>query len=643
MKKWTAALSRIFALLLCLSLVSACGTPTKTASVSELTPTPTSLPATPTTALPSSTPTPAQPKLLSLCTGQEPSSLFIYADTSPGAQAVYQAIYDGPVDTRNYQDVPVIFEKLPSLENGGITFEPVEIKPGDTLIDADGNWQTLAVGVRYYPTGCHKGDCALGYSGTDPISIDSMVIRFTLNQRLTWSDGTPLTASDSVYSYQVARELFPAYRPDLINITASYQALDSITIEWRGVPGFQGGLPDTYYFHPLPAHALNGISAQDLFTSEAASRVPLGWGAYTIQEWVPGDHITLQKNPKYFRASEGLPAFENLVVRFVDSSRSGIDALLAGECDLIDETVHVEEQAEEITKLVKDEKAVLFTSPETGWELLMFGIQPYDAARPAPFSDSTVRQAAAYCIDRQALAASIPGAQVMDTYVMPGDPLFNNEVDRYPVDIQKASSLLEAAGWMDADANASTPRVNATGSALSITYLVPDDPLRTASAALIKSSLESCGFQVNMQSLPWDQLMASGPEGQLFGRSFDLAQLGWSADTAPACSLYLSSEIPGPYPEYTKGWGGANASGFQNPDFDAACRLAQLTLPGPDAYQQAQLQAQAIFAKDLPSLPLYSYSSFALARPDLCGIEPAAGTTLLWNLEAVNYGPACGK
>jgi peptide/nickel transport system substrate-binding protein len=160
---------------------------------------------------------------------------------------------------------------------------------------------------------------------------------------------------------------------------------------------------------------------------------------------------------------------------------------------------------------------------------------------------------------------------------------------------------------------------------------------------VIKSSLESCGFQVNTQTIPWDQLMASGPEGPLFGRSFDLAQLGWSAFTAPACSLYLSSEIPGPYPDYTKGWGGANASGYQNPDFDSACRLAQLTLPGSDTYQQVQLQAQAIFAQDLPALPLYSYSSFALARPDLCGIEPAVGTTLLWNLEAVNYGPACGK
>jgi peptide/nickel transport system substrate-binding protein len=273
----------------------------------------------------------------------------------------------------------------------------------------------------------------------------------------------------------------------------------------------------------------------------------------------------------------------------------------------------------------------------------MFGVQPYDATRPAPFSDSSVRQAAASCIDRQALAASIPGAQVMDTYVMSGDPLFNEEIVLYPFDAQIAASLLDSAGWMDADANASTPRVNAGGTVLAITYLVPDDPSRTASAEVIKSSLESCGFQVHLQAVSWDQLMASGPEGPLFGRSFDLAQLGWSTFAAPACTLYLSSEIPGPYPEFLKGWGGANASGYQNPDFDAACKQAQLSLPGTEVYQQAQLQAQLVFAQDLPALPLFSYSNFALARPDLCGIEPVAGTTLLWNLEGVNYGPACVK
>ena len=47
----------------------------------------------------------------------------------------------------------------------------------------------------------------------------------------------------------------------------------------------------------------------------------------------------------------------------------------------------------------------------------------------------------------------------------------------------------------------------------------------------------------------------------------------------PACFLYTSEEIPGPYPQYPKGWGGANASGYSNLQFDLACRQALNSLP----------------------------------------------------------------
>lgn len=639
MHRWITS-SRCLALLGCIILLTSCGTPTATPVTEEETPTP-AVHETATPAPPSPTPTQAQPEFISICTGQEPTSLFIYADTSPGAAAVYQAIYDGPIDQRAYQDVPVILENLPDETNGGIAFAPVEVQAGDLIIDANGDWQTLAAGVQYLPSGCRTADCAAAYAGTEAVSIDQMVIRFTLKAGIHWSDGNALSAEDSVYSFQVARGLYPAYRADLISVTQSYLAIDPVTVEWRGVPGFQGGQPNTYFFHPLPAHKLGLYAAQDLYTTEAASKLPLGWGPYTIHEWTAGDHITLKRNPLYFRAAEGLPAFENLVIRFVDSSRAGVNALLAGECDFIDETVHIEELAAEVSPMVDEGKAVLFTSPETGWEQLSFGILPADPERPAPFASVEVRRAAAYCIDRQALADVTPGAQVMDTYVMPGDPAFNAQAGSYALDLQQAAQLLDAAGWTDVDGDPATPRMNPGGATLAVIYLVPDDPARAAGAEFIASSLESCGFKVDLQTLAWEEIMAAGPDGPVFGRSFDLAQFGWAVSSGPACSLYLSTEVPGPFESFAKGWGGANASGYMNPEYDTACRASLLHLPDSAAHLTAQSLAQEIFAAELPALPLYSYSGYALARPDLCGVEPSAGTPLLWNLEAINYGPGC--
>lgn len=640
MKNWITFAARLTLMITCLALLVSCGDSTRTPGILEPTPsTESTSTAEPSEAAP--TPTLEQPDLLSICIGQEPSSLFIYADTSPGARAVYQAIYDGPVDTRQYVAVPVILEQIPNLDNGGIRYEAVEVKAGDVFIGSNGAWQTLAAGVSYRPSGCHSADCAITYSGSDPASIDRLVFRYSIKQSLTWSDGMALTADDSVYSYEIARQLYPAVQPDLIQITQSYQAVDSITIEWRSVPGFQGGNPAAYFFHPLPRHLWGATAAADLYTSETVNRLPIGWGPYVIQEWVAGDHITLQKNSNYFRLSEGLPNFEHLVFRFVDGSQAGIDALLTGECDLIDETVHVEDLSDETAALVSDEKAALFSSSETGWEQLTFGILPADPARPAPFQDPTVRQAAAYCIDRQAIAELIPGAQVMSSYISPSNPLYNDEVETYSLDLQNAGELLDAAGWTDADGDPSTARTNTAGQVLSITYLVPDEPLRGAVGQAIRDGLVSCGFQVDLQVLLWDELLAAGPEGPVFGRQFDLAQFGWASSAVPPCNLYLTSEIPGPYPDYAKGWGGANAGGFSSEAFDAACRLAQESLPGTESYVQAHSQAQTLFAESLPVLPLFSYSSFALARPDLCGMAPAAGTSLLWDLEAIQYGWAC--
>jgi ABC-type transport system substrate-binding protein len=121
-----------------------------------------------------------------------------------------------------------------------------------------------------------------------------------------------------------------------------------------------------------------------------------------------------------------------------------------------------------------------------------------------------------------------------------------------------------------------------------------------------------------------------------------MAQFAWTNSLEPPCFLYTSDEIPGPYPDYPKGWGGANASGYSNPEFDQACQLARTTLPDRPEHAQAHRRAQEIFADDLPAIPLYLHLKYAATRPDMCGLilDPSASSAL-WNLEDFDYGPAC--
>jgi peptide/nickel transport system substrate-binding protein len=195
------------------------------------------------TAIPSITPVPPTstpvPKNLTICLGQEPSSLFIYNGSySQSMWSILEAIYDGPVDYINYQYIPVLLEKLPSLADGDASISSVEVKEGMDLVDADGNLMTLQKGVKILPSGCSSSECAITYDGKAPVQMDQLVVKFKLKPGITWSDGTPLTAQDSIYSYSLASSQQIPANKGIIHRTASYTAADELSIEWKGLPGF---------------------------------------------------------------------------------------------------------------------------------------------------------------------------------------------------------------------------------------------------------------------------------------------------------------------------------------------------------------------------------------------------------------------
>ena len=70
-------------------------------------------------------PVPLQSGGLTVCIGKEPSSLFLYGDTSAAARSVREAIYDGPFDVRDFASQPVILESMPKTADGDVSWEKV--------------------------------------------------------------------------------------------------------------------------------------------------------------------------------------------------------------------------------------------------------------------------------------------------------------------------------------------------------------------------------------------------------------------------------------------------------------------------------------------------------------------------------------
>jgi peptide/nickel transport system substrate-binding protein len=589
-------------------------------------------------------------RLLAICVGAEPLTLFPYGTSSATARSIQQALYDGPLDHIAFDLKPVILEQIPSLENGGAFLEPVQVSPGDVIIDNDGNLVNLGAGVSYRPSGCTSPSCAQVFSGQDPTMIDSLVARFQLLPNIQWSDGAPLTAQDSRYAFQVAQALYPAYRPQMVSTTRSYQVVDERTIEWRGLPGGQHPIYSEYFFAPLPQHAWESLPISELPESEIASRTPLGWGPYVLEEWIPGEQIALTKNRYYFQANQGLPHFDRLVFRFTANPQEAVQALLAGECHLADESALRGIAAAELQALGSNTNITTWVEAGGAWEQILFGITSLDSTRPALFASVQVRQAVAACIDRERISQEVYSglAVVAEAFALPGHPLYPQDALRYPFDPPAASALLTASGWIDHDGNPASPRVASgvpgvpEGTLFEFAYLASDEVERQQVARIVQESLSQCGIKANLEFGAANKIYASGPDGPIFGRQFDAAQLAWTANSDISCSLFTSVEIPGPFPDFPKGWGGANASGYSNPNFDQACATRLNTFQSNPDFADAYRQTQLILSEELPILPLYFHLRAAAAQADLCGFDlDSSNPNSLWNLEALDYGDTC--
>ena len=630
----------------------------------QSTPSPLAPSLTPSLPVPSQTPSPTpQPPTptppshtLVICTGEEPQSLYVYAQPTVAAWNVLEAIYDGPIDERGYVAQPVILQKLPSLAGGDAVINPIAVKTGDEVVDASGSLVTLAKGVTVYPAGCSGADCALPWDGKSDLTMDQLSATFKLLPGLLWSDGQPLKASDSVFSYTLAADPATPVSKYATDRTASYKALDDLTVQWVGLPGNLNASFLENFWLPLPQHLWGSISAAELLKADASTVKPVGWGPYVIDEWDKGDHITLHKNPNYFRVKEGLPKFDTLVYRFVGiGSTAGLTALLAGECDIVDRSAQLDGQLSTLAELQNNKKLQAFYTAGPEVEMLNFGIKPasYDNGyNPAAgdrldyFGDVRTRQAFADCMDRQAIVDQLLNgkSQVIDTYLPPQNPLNDPSVAQYSFDVTKGSQLLDAVGWKDPDNDPATPRVAQNianipnGTPLVVNYWTTQAALRKQVAAILTQSLAQCGIQLNVRYDTPANLFAQGPQGPVFGRQFDLVDFSWQGSVYPQCFLFQTGGIP----TAANHWLGANVSGYSNPQFDQACDASMHSLPGQPAYTLANQTAQQIFAKELPAIPLYLVVKAAAARPDLCGfaLDPSARSDF-WNLEAFNYGSGC--
>jgi peptide/nickel transport system substrate-binding protein len=198
--------------------------------------------------------------------------------------------------------------------------------------------------------------------------------------------------------------------------------------------------------------------------------------------------------------------------------------------------------------------------------------------------------------------------------------------------------MLEEAGWGDLNDDgvleAQSVSGVAHGTAFSATLLTTrDDAARQRAAAVLTENLALCGVGLTVEYLPPDIFYADGPDGPVFGRQFDLALFSWLNGLSAPCELYLSTQIP----TEDNWWATSNNPGYASEEYDAACRSALDALYGSESHVRFHQEAQRIFSRDLPVLPLYFVPRLVAARSEVRGVvlDPSQQTPF-WTIESID-------
>ena len=231
------------------------------------------------------------------------------------------------------------------------------------------------------------------------------------------------------------------------------------------------------------------------------------------------------------------------------------------------------------------------------------------------FADKRVRRALLYGLDRQGLTQQLFGGRqpVAHTTVSPLDWVHTEDVPQYPHDPARAAALLDAAGWAT---SADGIRRNAAGEPLAFELMTTaGDRTRELVEQVLQSQWRQLGAEVRIHNEPARVLFGQTINERRFTGMVLFAFLS-APENVPRTTL-RSSMIP----TAETGWAGQNYTGYRSAAMDALLDCMDVEL---DRAKRERLwhRLQALYAEDLPSLPLYFRAQAFILPRWLKGVTP---------------------
>ena len=354
------------------------------------------------------------------------------------------------------------------------------------------------------------------------ISDDNLTWTFALREGVKWHNGRDFVAQDVVYSFErIIAEGLNGWR---------FAAVETITAPDDSTVVITLAQPSPNLLVSIAGFKGMAIIPEEIVTDGTIGTSPVGTGPFRFVSQSPDEGIILEKNPDYWRASEGLPKLEGIQYVQIPDASTKLTALRTGEVHWIDSV-----PPQDIESLSAEDGITVGRVPGGDYHYFAFN------QNREPFSDVRVRQAIAMAINRDeiAVAAQFGAATPNQTAIPASNAAWHFDYAPYAsADIAGAQALLDEAGVSN----------------LEFEFLVTSDfPETVVQAEVIAAELAALGITVTINDVDfstWLDLQGSG--------EFDAFMLSWIGNIDPDDFYYAQHRSEG----------GFNFQGYSNAEVD---------------------------------------------------------------------------
>ena len=375
------------------------------------------------------------------------------------------------------------------------------------------------------------------------LSSDFRTLKINLRQGVQFQTGRELTSDD--VKWEIERSNDPKVSSGVLRafriLLTSVDTPDKYTVIIKSE-------------QPWPAiadyiHVMNVLDQQTMAQADGKLN-PVGTGPFKFQEYVQGDHLSLAKNPNYWK--KGLPYLDGIRFQIFKDPQSMLVAFEAGQLDAVD------------TPPIRDTARY---QKDPNWQVVFNNIAgdsyviTFNTTQP-PTNNKLLRQAMSFALDRQRIADSVlqnVGAAKNIPYY-PSSPAYDQAADQfYTFDLDKAKALLASAGMSNVEMDFN---INSTSDATEWSSI----------SQIYQADLEKIGIKINIR--PFDNPTL----GQMLA---NVNYNGIASGTSTVGHLHAGVLSASPTFGYT-----SNRAGFKPDDFKGI-DSAILTEVDPAKQQQA--------------------------------------------------------